>query len=98
MGKTRLRRLTIKHFRSIKGEIDLELPDRGLVMVRSRNLDSQGSSGGGKSSVLLALNSALDCAPFPLTELQSWGVEDPLEVVLSLESDQHGPVQLTRGA
>lgn len=98
MGKTRLARIEIQHLRSIKGTMAIDFPDKGMVMIRSRNLDSNGSSGGGKSSVLVAINAALDCAPYPLTELQSWGVEDPLTVKLTLESEKYGSVVVTRGA
>jgi DNA repair exonuclease SbcCD ATPase subunit len=98
MGKTYLRRLTARHFRSIKGEVSVTFPERGMVLIRSKNHDTGGSSGGGKSALLMALNAALDCSPYPMTELQSWGVEEPLQVVLEMEHDTFGSVVVQRGA
>lgn len=97
MGKTRLKRLSGCAFRSMKGEFQFTFPDSGIVSVIARNLDTGGSSGGGKSGFLQALNSALGVGPFPLTDQQSWGTKKALQLKLELESERLGPVILSRG-
>jgi DNA repair exonuclease SbcCD ATPase subunit len=98
MAQNRLTSLEISHFRSVKGTLKLNFPERGLVLIRASNKDTNGSSGGGKSTVMLALNAVLDCCPYPMTELQSWGVEDPVAVKLSFQNDKYGEVVVSRGA
>lgn len=81
----------------MKDEVEFDFPERGMLLVKATNKDTGGSSGGGKSTFLMALNTALGCCPLPMTELQSWGVDEPVSVTLGLDTDR-GPVSVTRGA
>ncbi len=101
MTTTRLKRLTLKACRSFVEKTEIAFPERGLVLVQGTNLDTKGSSGAGKSSVLLGLTYAMGHCPFPATAMQSWLTEEPLEVVAEFDANEDGrtvPVVLTRGA
>lgn len=92
----KLKKLSLKAFRSYVEKSSVEFPDSGLVLLRGRNLDTGGSSGSGKSSFVLALNYAIGCAPVPATELQSFLTDDQMKVDLELETDL-GVAQISRG-
>lgn len=97
MANVRLRKLTVTAFRSFTDRTSFEFPDSGLVLVKGNNSDTKGSSGSGKSSLLLAISYAFGYCPFPATELQSWNTEDPLSVEVTFDTEQ-GVCVLTRSA
>lgn len=80
MAQTRLRRLRLKGLRSFSEQSEVEFPESGMMLVRGKNLDSGGSSGSGKSSLLLAISYLLGFCRFPATALQTWLTEEPLNV------------------
>ena len=67
-----------------------------MVPIRGFNLDSKGSSGSGKTSIILAINYALGVCHLPATSLQSWMTEVPMAVELCLDTDE-GEVVIARG-
>ena len=93
--KTRLLRLRGHGFRSLVDDFVVEFPESGLCLIRGQNLDTGGSSGSGKSSLLLAIQLALGICPFPATALRSWGQEQDLMVELTLATAA-GEVVVTR--
>lgn len=97
MGLTRLKKLKLKGFRSFVDETVVEFPETGMVLVRGKNLDSNGSSGSGKSSLNLAIAYGLGICPFPATALQSWAGEEPMQVDLTLDTPS-GEVVIRRGS
>jgi DNA repair exonuclease SbcCD ATPase subunit len=96
MALIRIRQLTFRNFLSYLGETTIDFPDSGLVLIRGYNLDSGGSSGSGKSSILLAIQYALGICHLPATSLQSWLTEAPMgvELVLSVDDTE---VTIARG-
>lgn len=78
----RLAYIELENLRSWRGATRINLPERGLVALRGRNLDTGGGSGSGKSSVLLAVNYVFGECPYPATELKSWGVEGQVRAAL----------------
>lgn len=98
MNKTELVSLEVSHFRSVRDVMRVEFDKLGLWQITAINHDTKGSSGAGKSTVLLGLNAALDCAPYPMTELQNWDSKDPVLVKLELRSSKYGKVVRTVGA
>lgn len=86
MGKLWLEGLSLSHFRSVTDSIDIDLPRRGVLLLRAKNLDTGGSSGAGKSTLLLGINAAMDCCPYPMTENQSWLTSEPVQVQVRLGS------------
>jgi DNA repair exonuclease SbcCD ATPase subunit len=87
MGHARLVSLRLKGFRSFINESEINFPESGMMLFRGRNLDSGGSSGSGKSSLLLAITYLLGFCRFPATALQSWLTEEPLQVTGTFEVD-----------
>ena len=85
----KLKKLSISAFRSFTDRTEVEFPDSGLLLIR-------GSSGSGKTSLLLAIQNALGICPFPDKTLQSWNTEAPRSVELTLGSGEHG-VGICRG-
>lgn len=81
--------LTVRGFRSFSEKTTVEFPSNGLVLFRGHNKDTGGSSGSGKSSLLLAIAHLFGFCPYPSTALQSWQSEEPMEV--------RGMVQLSGG-
>jgi len=79
-----LTHLRLKAFRSFAEESVIEFPASGMVLIRGRKEDG-GSSGAGKSSVLLAISYALGFSPYPGTELQSDVTEDTMKVELGFQ-------------
>jgi DNA repair exonuclease SbcCD ATPase subunit len=76
----RLLGITLKNFRSFVDEQTVTFPDSGLVLLKGLNRDSGGSSGSGKSSILLAISHLLGYCPFSATSLNGWRSEEPLRV------------------
>ena len=93
----RIKKLTLWAFRSFVDRTTFEFPDTGLSLVNGTNLDTGGSSGAGKSSLVLAIAYAFGYSPFPATELQSWLTDDPMGVELTLDTPE-GVIVLTRGS
>lgn len=97
MIQIRLRRVKLRAFRSFLDEHDTgELPDRGLVLIRGKNLDTGSSSGAGKTSILLAIQYALGICHYPATKLQSLHTKRKLQVELHLDTPR-GRAILKRG-
>ena len=92
-----LRRLQLSHFRSLSGTAELDFPPSGLVQLCGKNRNTGGSSGSGKSNLLMALQYAL-AQPTPAAKLlQSLHDEEDMQVCLELV-DEHGAVAtLQRG-
>ncbi len=97
MGQARLKSLSVKGLRSFAAESTVTFPETGLTLFRGRNLDTGGSSGSGKSSLLLAITYLLGFCRYAGTALQSWLTEEPLEVTGTFQVDE-GEVIITRGA
>ena len=97
MAQTKLRRLRGRAFRSLVEPFDIEFPENGCVLLRGHNLDTQGSSGAGKSNILTAIAYAFDYCPFPATRLQSWHTEEQMEIEVTFDTAE-GMAVLTRGA
>jgi hypothetical protein len=95
MTKVRLLGVSMKNIRSVL-ETELCFPENGLVGIRGTNIDTGGSSGSGKSTVILGATYALGYANFPATHLKSWLTENPLQVTAKLSIDDAN-VQLARG-
>lgn len=78
--------LTIEGFRSFVEKSVVEFPSTGFMLLQGHNKDTGGSSGSGKSSVLLAIAYALGYCPYPATELTSWGAKSPsVELTLPIK-------------
>lgn len=69
----RLAYVELEQFRSFRKKTRIEFPEKGLVRIKGKNLDTGGESGAGKSTVALAINYALGKCQYPATDLQSWG-------------------------
>lgn len=85
----RLKWLKMRAFRSFAEEVRIDFPTSGLVLIR-------GTSGFGKSTILLAISHALDMCPFPASELQSWYADTDMQVQVGFDSPQ-GEVVINRG-
>lgn len=97
MGQARLKSLTVKGFRSFAEESTIDFPDSGMILFKGKNLDTGGSSGSGKSSLLLAISYLFGFCRFPSTALQSWLTDEPLSVTGVLQVDA-GELTVTRGS
>lgn len=95
--KNQLRRLTVRHFKSIAGEVIIDFPATGTMLIEGRNKNTGGSSGAGKSVVFTALNIALGCSTHPMTKAQSWLSEESVAVMLEWENSIEGSCTLVRG-
>lgn len=94
--RPRLKSLTLSGFRSfVDDDQTIEFPESGLTLLRGLNKDTGGSSGSGKSSVLMAIAFALGYAPYPATALLTRGGKNSLNVDLRLQTDQ-GEVRIRR--
>lgn len=93
----RLREARVRACRSVE-DIFVRFPERGLVLLKAKNLQTGGSSAAGKSSLLDGIAYALDCSPLPSTELQSWSdiTDEKLSVEVTLEGPK-GIALVTRG-
>lgn len=83
----KLRRLSLANFGPFVGSHELALPPNGLHMVLGENLDTDESSGAGKSSLVESLAYAFDYSLFASTDLKSWDwlTEEPMEVGVTFE-------------
>lgn len=97
MGQARLKRLWGNAFRSLVQPFEVNFPDSGMMLFRGHNLDTGGSSGSGKSSLLLAIAYVLGFCRYPATALQSWQTEEQMEVGAEFWIDGVGPLVITRG-
>lgn len=77
--------------------MSLDFPDTGLVLICATNLDTNGSSGSGKSSINQAILYGLGASEFSTGSLQSWNTEDPMSVRVCLEKDGHS-LEIIRSA
>ena len=93
--RSRLMRLRLRGFRSFVVETTIDFPENGLLLVRGKNHDTGGSSGSGKTTVLLALQYALGLCHLPATSLQSWLTTEPMFVELTLRCEDR-EVVITR--
>lgn len=91
----KLLQLTVSGFRSFDSASTVTFPESGLVLLQGQNNDTGGSSGSGKSSLLLALSYLLGFCKYPSTTLQSWGGE-PMQVMGSFAVTE-GTLLITRG-
>lgn len=83
---TRLKSITLEGFRSFSDRTTISFPEKGLFNLKGVNHDSGGgSSGSGKSSLILGISYALGYCPFPATELRSWDTE-AMNVHLDLDA------------
>lgn len=96
MKQAILKSLQINNFRSFTGKHVINFPDNGLCVIKGKNLDSNGESGAGKSSILLALSYVLGYSPYSYKDLVSWNTEDNMSVSIELETE-HGHIILSRG-
>jgi DNA repair exonuclease SbcCD ATPase subunit len=96
MGHARLKRLWGKAFRSLVQPFEVSFPESGLMLFRGHNLDTGGSSGSGKSSLLLAITHLLGFCRYAGTSLQSWQTEEAMEVGGEFEVSE-GILEITRG-
>lgn len=90
-----LTRLRGQNFRSLRAPFDLRLPHSGMTLIKGLNLDTGGSSGSGKSSLMLAISYLFGGCPFPGTELGSWGCDEPAKVIGTIETPD-GEYEVTR--
>lgn len=96
MAHARLKSISLKGFRSFEEESHVDLPENGMILFRGSNLDTKGSSGSGKSSVLLAISYVFGFCPYASTQLQSWLTEEPMEVVAQVQTNE-GLLEISRG-
>lgn len=96
MPRARLKQLALKGFRSFAEESVIDFPESGMVLFKGANRESKGSSGSGKSSVLLAIAYLLKFCPFPRNALQSWHTQEPMTVRGTFEVDE-GELMVARG-
>jgi len=79
--------LELTGFRSFVKKARINFAPTGLYLLSSKNLDTGGSSGGGKSSVAMGINYAFGACEIPGTLLQSWGSKQPASSLLGLKND-----------
>jgi len=96
MGTIFLQKMVVRGFRSLAEEATVVFDKSGMVLVRGFNRDTQGSSGSGKSNVLLALAYAFDYCPLTSKEIQNWDLPSPPNVEVWFTVDDI-PVYLQRG-
>lgn len=92
----RLHKLKIKAFRSFREEQEITFPEHGLVLIQGKNLDTQGSSGAGKSNLLHAMAYVCGYSPYPATALQSWLTNTKMQVSAEFEGPS-GVITLVKG-
>jgi hypothetical protein len=91
-----LRSLQLEAFRSIREALEFKFPERGMMLIRGKNLDTGGSSGAGKTNLFLGVSLALGYCPFPGTELQSWDTDEKYRVKLELGREDQDPLMVIR--
>ena len=82
----RLKSLTLRAFRSFQEETTIEFPSNGFILIDGLDLDTGGSSGAGKTSVVEAIAYALGYARLPATELQNRNTKTPMQVKLQVSN------------
>lgn len=87
--------LELTGFRSFVKKARIQFAPTGLFLLASKNLDTGGSSGGGKSSVVMGINDAFGACEVPRTLLQSWGSKTPASSLLGLK-DGDVPIAIQR--
>lgn len=93
-----LRSLQLEALRSIREALEFKFPERGLVLIKGKNLDTGGSSGAGKTNLFLGISLALGYCPFPGTELQSWDTDQKYRVKLELGRPDKDPLTVVRSS
>jgi len=83
-----IKKLELEGFRSFRDKTVIEFPDSGLVLISGKWIDSDVSSGSGKSSIILAIAFALDICDLPASELKNWDSKK-LFVKLTLSDGQN---------
>jgi exonuclease SbcC len=83
-----LKKLELEGFRSFRDKTIIEFTDNGLVLISGKWIDSDVSSGSGKSSIVLAIAFALDICDLPASELKNWDSKK-LFVKLTLSDGQN---------
>jgi DNA repair exonuclease SbcCD ATPase subunit len=83
-----IKKLELEGFRSFRGKTVIKFPDSGLVLISGKWIDSDVSSGSGKSSIILAIAFALDICDLPASELKNWDSKK-LFVKLTLSDGQN---------
>jgi DNA repair exonuclease SbcCD ATPase subunit len=91
----KLKAIDIKNFKSFR-EASLSFQNDGLVALNAKNSDTGGSSGSGKSNLNNAIAYALGFSSAPATTLQNWSTEEPMQVVLTLDTP-NGEVVVSKG-
>jgi DNA repair exonuclease SbcCD ATPase subunit len=97
MNWVQLTKIYGRSFRSLQEPFDVSFPESGMTLIRGLNKDTGDSSASGKSSLVLALSYLFGGCPFPRTELQSWGSEEPILVGGILQTSS-GEVVVERGS
>lgn len=85
----RLSYIDLNHFRSFRKPSRINFPEKGLMRIRGRNLDTGGESAAGKSTIALAINFVLGRCPYPATALQSWGTANVASATLGFRDDTY---------
>lgn len=79
--------LEVGPFRSFIEPQRITFPDSGLFCIQGKNLNTGGSSGTGKSNLLLAIEYAFGSCPLPSTVLGSWFSDEPPTVKLGVKAN-----------
>jgi DNA repair exonuclease SbcCD ATPase subunit len=87
--------LELNGFRSFVKKARILFAPTGLYLLASKNLDTGGSSGGGKSSVVMGINDAFGACEVPRTLLQSWGSKTAASSLLGIK-DGDVPITIQR--
>jgi DNA repair exonuclease SbcCD ATPase subunit len=85
--RIRLVRLYGENLRSFARPFSVDFPESGLVLITGINKNTGDSSASGKSSLVLAAAYLFGGCPFPATDLQTWGVEEPMKVGGLVQTD-----------
>lgn len=91
-----LNKIIIENFRSFLGVHEIVFHQNSLTVVQGSNLDTQGESASGKSSLLLAISYGLGICPFSAKDLQNWNTEEAMQITLFLEVNNE-EIVLKRG-
>jgi len=92
----KLKYLELGPFRSFQTPQRIDFPENGMVLIQGENKDTGGSSGSGKSSLLIAIEYVFGSSPYAATALVPWQSPDRAATVkLGIMTDI-GLVELTR--
>jgi DNA repair exonuclease SbcCD ATPase subunit len=72
----KLRYIEIGPFRSFEKPQRIDFPENGMLLIEGENLDTGGSSGSGKSNLLIAIEYVFGSCPLPSTVLATWTSPD----------------------